>query len=169
MVQFVIFTGPIRTGKTTFLFHHIEGRKDVSGFLTPDQDGIRVIFDIQHQRWVDFEVTNSKPHDLLIEVGKFTFYQSSFDYCADLMHTFLEAPTDVFIIDEIGKLEMNGKGLEPSLSEFFDKVTLINTDSIIILVVRESLLDSFFQKYNLHNNKVLEREDLQNIFHNVNH
>ena len=63
-----ILTGPIKSGKTTFLMELLENIPDCGGFLTPDIHGRRHFFRLDTKECLPFEIdpTSDKDHTLLI-------------------------------------------------------------------------------------------------------
>jgi len=61
-----------------------------------------------------------------------------------------------FIVDEIGKLELKDQGLEPELYKLLHSQSLVNT--ILILVVRDYLLEAVIRKYGLNTAELIHIE-----------
>jgi nucleoside-triphosphatase THEP1 len=160
MVEFLVYSAPIRTGKTTFLMKTFANRGDVSGFLTPDFNGIRMIYNLQSGQRIDFEVRDDKKMVDDQIIGKFRFCQKGFDCCASLMNDFIEQPNSIFIIDEVGKLEINDKGFEPKLTNWLRDVQKLSINCKIILIVRDSLMSEFEFKYHFLNFKMISQTEL---------
>ncbi len=142
-----ILTAPVHSGKTSFLSKWTGGR-NVSGFLTPDVEGVRVLYDLSNKTTIPFE-TIQLDYQKIISVGKYSFLRSTFDYGNTLIVNSIKERNKYFIIDEVGKLEMNDQGFESGIQFLLNHLRNNNSPTIYILVVRDFLLDGFISKYNL--------------------
>lgn len=149
MISIIIFTGPIRSGKTTKLTELFSGYPNVGGFLCPDQNGVRHFVDLHNGISEAFEVSGTEEEDNIVTIGQFRFKKSVFEKAKLMLSNFQTFSGRFFIIDEAGKLEMKDEGLEPELSDLIHSLTFLNKDSVLILVVRDSLLDAVIRKYRL--------------------
>jgi len=127
-----IWTGPIRTGKTTHLQSVYDQQRSIGGFLTPDQSNVRMLYDIQLKRFYEFET--QKDDIEVVSIGRFKFSKASFDLAVKRMkHQAHDPKIKVIAIDEIGKLELKGEG-------FYDVfVDLLSSEKDLHLVVRDYL------------------------------
>lgn len=149
----VVFSRPVRSGKTTELFRFIAGKKDVGGFLTPDGDGKRILYDIGDQASHPFEAEEGSPHPVTI-IGKFRFYARAFDKAKKLFDH--RAVCDFFIIDEVGKLEIiQDAGLEPELTPFINRYRHGERKGTLLLVVRDTLTEAALRKYGLSDARII--------------
>jgi nucleoside-triphosphatase THEP1 len=147
MNDIIVFTGPVQSGKTTFLRSLFEDRKDVSGFLCPDVNGLRCFFDLNSKELLEFEVPHAGDGLSVINIGKFAFRSDIFAKAKRMISQASDISSSVFIIDEIGKLELKGLGLEPELKKMLhERPSKINT---LIVVVRDYLLDDVIKRYSL--------------------
>jgi nucleoside-triphosphatase len=155
-----IFSRPIRSGKTTALMQWIENRNDVGGFLVPDVGQLRKLHTLQDRKWYDFEVPAKKVDQLttedLVRISKFNFYKSSFELARTTLLQDMENQVDWIIVDEVGKLEMNGLGLEPAVGRVLEHYKQKNTAGNLLLVVRRELLNMFIERYGLKHFQVIE-------------
>ncbi len=141
----LILSGPVRSGKTTALFEAFATARNVGGFLTPDRDGRRMLYDISDGTWYPFELPPDAEEEA-IEVGKFRFAKNTFTRAKKM----LETETPLCIVDEVGKLEiLHHTGLEPELSALIDKYQRGEKDGILLLVIRDTLLAQALRKYGL--------------------
>ncbi|HNU17537.1 MAG TPA: nucleoside-triphosphatase [Saprospiraceae bacterium] len=141
-----VITGEVNSGKTTSLLQWTRGRK-VAGFLTPDIDGQRRLMDLSTSAILPFEA-NDDDEDVQ-KVGRFSFFQSAFDYGNSLIIHSLQADHPYFIIDEFGKLEINGQGFAYGIDTLMGGIRTSQSPTIYIIVIRESLLDGFLERYGL--------------------
>ncbi|MBK9151540.1 MAG: hypothetical protein IPM26_11280 [Saprospiraceae bacterium] len=71
--KIILFSGPVHSGKTTYLANFFGVPCDVTGgFLTPDENGRRIIVNLENGQKVDFQTSESCTEEVL-EVGKFRF------------------------------------------------------------------------------------------------
>lgn len=148
MAKVYILTGSVQSGKTTKLLEWAKGRLDICGFLMPDIDGRRHYYQIEKQLAIPFE-TNDDTVDEIVKIGRFTFYQDTFDVAKNWLNHANLMGENWIIIDEIGKLELNNEGFEPEFSIFLQNLKRISHDKSLIIVVREGLLDQVVRHYNL--------------------
>jgi nucleoside-triphosphatase THEP1 len=144
-----IFSRPIHSGKTTELLQWCNQQKNMAGILMPDINGSRKIFDLQTKNIFDIEcadATNTK--EQLTVVGRFHFYTAAFEKANAIVLAALNQPPGWLVIDEAGKLELDGKGFYESIVKAVD---LYNNDTVagnLLIAVRESLCNeviSFFK------------------------
>lgn len=129
-----ILTGPIRSGKTTALLKWVEEKKDVTGILTPDVDGIRHFMNIANHQLFKMEASANEEK---IVVGRFAFSKINFEKANTIL---LEAMDGKgwLVLDEAGPLELNGEGFYNSIKTILD-----SGKEKILLVVREELVEKF--------------------------
>jgi nucleoside-triphosphatase THEP1 len=163
MAEFLILSGPIRSGKTSNLMSTFGNRQEVSGFLTPDLGEKRVIFDLKTSTYHNFETIENELNQPFVSIGKFHFLNSGFEICKQLISDYLNCPTPVFVIDEVGKLEMNGMGHEPNLSEFLASANRLDQNYKIIIVVRDTLVLDFCLRYSFIKPLVVSASDVLDI------
>lgn len=147
MNNIFILTGKIQTGKTTRLMLWAISQKNIDGILQPIIDGKRFIYHIRSRSLKPLE-TESKEN--IISIGKYNFSNETFDWSKQILNDALISNNEWIIIDEIGPLELNGKGLEPTISRIIDIKDKL--ESKILFVVREEILDKFVGRYKLQNN-----------------
>lgn len=128
----LIFTGPIRSHKTTLLMHWVSAREDCGGVLSPDQDGLRQLYHIKDGRAIAWQKREADlPTDVL--VGRFVFDAAAFAEATGWLDAQLEDPDiKTLVLDEIGPLELSGGGWHSWLT----KVLKNKTSKTMILVVR---------------------------------
>ena len=141
-----IFSWPIRTGKTTELMDWIAGKDKVAGFLTPDVDGIRMLYDIRAKKYFPMQLSEASAEES-ISVGKFSFSKKAFEHAKHLLS---DTAADWLIADEAGKLEIEqGTGLEPGLTATIHFFKNNNAAGALILVIRDTLIEKAVKKYDL--------------------
>ena len=149
----IIFSRPVQSGKTTALFQHIKNMNNVGGFLTPDVDGKRMFFDITKNKYHPFE-TNETDELVTQQIGRFSFLQSAFETGKSIINK--HNNQSFFIIDEVGKLEVEmDKGFEPAIKNLISNFKSKNYKGILLLVIRDTLLEKAIEKYDLQNVKLI--------------
>jgi nucleoside-triphosphatase THEP1 len=147
-----IFSRPIRTGKTTELIEWIAGESNVAGFLTPDVDGARMLYDIKENAYYKMELNESDEEDA-ISVGRFLFSRKAFDTAKNIL---ANTAADWLIVDEAGKLEIEQHiGLEPELSHTIDSFRKGIPSGNLILVIRDTLVEKAVKKYDLEDAEIV--------------
>jgi nucleoside-triphosphatase len=144
-----IFSRPIHSGKTTELQQWCNQQKNIAGILMPDIDGSRKIFDLQTKNIFDIECADAaNTKELLTAVGRFHFYTAAFEKANAIALAALKQRPTWLVIDEAGKLELDGKGFY----ELIEKaVSFYSNDKVagnLLITVRESLCNeviSFFK------------------------
>ena len=135
-----ILSAPIQSGKTTSLINWSAARKDVYGILTPvinarpdDEAGRvkRVFMNVQTRE--QFQMEASGEEETLV-VGRFVFSKASFDKAIQIIRNSIHKE-GWLVIDEIGPLEIEGKGFYTLVNEM-----LALRKNKMILVVRSGLV-----------------------------
>jgi nucleoside-triphosphatase THEP1 len=132
----VIFSNPVRSGKTTVLQQWCNKQKNIAGILMPDINGIRNIRDIRSKETFIIECEDPQnTNESLVNIGRFYFYVQAFEKANAILLAEAKKPYDWLVVDEAGRLELDGKGFYPALNEIISKGNYKN----LLLVVRESL------------------------------
>lgn len=74
----------------------------------------------------------------------FNFYRRGLNFCRKAFNRCIRKDVDLIIFDEIGPLELKGRGHFHSLSK-----TLEQSDSCLLLVVREDLVNAVVEKFDI--------------------
>lgn len=150
MTNIYILSGKTGIGKTTFLSKWIKD-KSADGILAPIIMGKRHLQHISSNQIKLLEV--EKHNKNTVSVGRYIFDENVFKWAREKLLESFNANPDWLIIDEIGPLELNGKGLEPVASQIIKSNG--NQNKIkMIFVVRENLIDSFLKHFKLNLNEV---------------
>jgi len=151
-MSIIIFSRPVRSGKTTELMQYcqeITNTKVVRGILMPDLDGSRKLFDINAKEWFDIECKDpSTTRRSLITVGAFHFYADAFEK-ANAIILQAASKSDLLIIDEVGKLELEQKGFYPCIKEILEKEEYKSPVKSLLLVVRDNLYEQVVQFFDI--------------------
>jgi nucleoside-triphosphatase THEP1 len=138
----VVYTGPVRSGKTTALRARFGGDASADGLLAPDAGGRRHVLRLATGEARPLEA--DAPADA-VTVGRFTFDGAVFAWArSGLLAACAAAPATV-VVDEVGPLELDGRGLEPAVGA---AVRLgLAGPTRVVLVVRDTLLDRLMDRY----------------------
>lgn len=143
MSRTVIISGPVRAGKTTAIERWCVGRSDTVGILQPVRRDGRHFLDIASQTSVPLEmVSNDQATE---EVGRFRFSKAAFAWAEERLQIAAKDPEARFVlVDEIGPLELSGRGLDSVI-----RGTLAGISGILVLVVRETLVETVVAAYSI--------------------
>lgn len=147
--QIFIFTGPIRSGKTTALTRWAAAVA-AKGILTPDNEtGRRMLHCLSSNRQLALELPAYTEEDG-ISVGRFFFSRKAFGAGQQQLLRDMEEDPPWLLIDEVGKLELQrSEGFEPALSHILQRYQSGLMQGRLLLVVRDSLLEEALRYYNL--------------------
>ncbi len=155
-----IFSGPIHSGKTSNLLDWSSRQKNIAGILMPDINGSRKILDLQTKNIFDIEckdVVNAK--EPIIVVGNFYFYAAAFEKANLILMNALAQKPAWLLIDEAGKLELEGKGFYPSIVKAVVLYKQDESPGNLLITVRESLCDEVISFFNIKEFKVISSLD----------
>jgi nucleoside-triphosphatase THEP1 len=107
----------------------------------------------------EFETDNQSGNT--ISIGKYNFLKKSFEWANEKILDGFNQKPEWMIIDEIGKLELMGEGLDKSIIDALRISAKHNTK--LILVVRDYLLEKVISRYGLNEDKYLIVTDLNKI------
>lgn len=148
MNNIYILTGPVKTGKTTKLMNWVKNRMGVSGILQPVINDKRHIYFIDTGETMPLELEVDSKRKA-VEIGNYRFDEAAIEWAkGSMIFAFLLQPK-IFLIDEFGKLELKGEGLEPVISQIVSDVKQ-NKEGKLILVIRDFLLEESVKYLNLH-------------------
>jgi nucleoside-triphosphatase THEP1 len=150
-----IYSDAIQTGKTTRVLTWVNDKENVFGILTPDIADKRKLYNIAERQLLTFEVEPNTKEEVEV-IGKFTFLKSVFQKAQQILKDALYQKADWLIIDEIGKLELEGKGLEPTLTTVLYNFSEQSPKTKILLIIRDTLLEKAIERYNLQNSLIVD-------------
>lgn len=142
----LVLTGPVHSGKTTFLFSASIAWKaagvDVGGFLSVARpaggpDAGYDLVDLRDGQATPFIRRTGGPG--WPAVGPWTLDPDALARVAAILRR--DAAADVVIVDEVGPLELDGGGLWPSLAEAF------SAGARCLCVVRDAILEGFLARF----------------------
>ena len=154
-----IVTGPVHSGKTTLLknINQEMRRKElkIDGFLSESQwKGQEILgydlLDLTEEKSYPFiRRSGEKNWD---KIGPFYFIPETLALAKQIIKR--TQNTDICVIDEVGPLELTGKGFWPELEG-----SLMRTHPHHLLVVRASILEKFLIRINRKDVRVFDVQD----------
>ena len=147
MKKLLIYTGPVKSGKSARLLSFVQSRNDAGGILSPLIDGKKYLYDISSGEKKLLEAEADDGEDDIISIGKYKFKKKVFEWGRNILKKSSTENYTYLIIDEIGRLEFEGKGLSPIADELISKNHIYF--SKILVVIRESLISKFLEHYKL--------------------
>ncbi len=151
MKKIYLLTGPKNSGKSTRLMNWALEQNNIIGIVCPRDTGKRKLYSILSNSVKEFEVDNES--ELFLQIGNYKFLQESFDWAGQELLRSVEIKPQWIVIDEIGPLELQGKGFDKVVRQLISKSELKGTK--FMLVVRESLINDMIQHYKF------EKEDIE--------
>jgi nucleoside-triphosphatase THEP1 len=153
MNKFYFYTGEVHTGKTTDLLRWTADKKNVDGIFQPVVESKRFIYHLGSRALKRLE-TDSIVN--VTTIGNYKFDNDTFEWAQKILLDSVKKQLDWLIIDEIGPLELAGKGLEPAVSEiiknrknFYGKILCVVRDSIFTEVIRFYKLENDYTLFEL--------------------
>ena len=156
MNKIFLLSGSIHTGKTTRLTEWIKNKKDVDGILQPVIDGKRHIKHISSGEIQLLEVSPDSNENNIVAIGNYKFNSEVFAWARSTLLLAYNKHSKWLIIDEVGKLEMDNKGLEPAISKILNDLN-DQFEMNLVFVVRDYLVPDFLTKY------CLDKNDIQTL------
>jgi nucleoside-triphosphatase THEP1 len=151
-----IFSRPIHSGKTTALLQWCGLQKNIYGILMPDINGSRKFFDINTKEVFNAECVDAEnANDLLTSIGRFNFYTAAFEKANSILINVLSQNPDWLVIDEAGKLELDGKGFYKSVAAAIKIYGNKNKSGNLLITVRDSLCKEVISFFNITNFEVI--------------
>ena len=148
-----ILSGPVKSGKTTRLSNWIKKQNKIEGIIQPVINDRRCIQNVSTGKTKLLEIAGNEADEELLKIGKYIFSKKVFEWANLVLLESLESSPDWLVIDEFGKLELEGNGIEPSLTKLL-KLTKGNTKLKILIVVRDYLLADFLNYYSFDKNEI---------------
>ncbi|MBI1936618.1 MAG: hypothetical protein HYS25_00690 [Ignavibacteriales bacterium] len=155
MKKICILNGPRQSGKTTRLMQWAADKKNIDGIFQPVIEGKRFIYHISSKSLKLLEAHKQTSSDKIVSVGKFQFNKDVFEWAKNILDEALRNNFDWLIVDEVGPLELDGKGLEPVITKIINERE--SFPGKILFVVREDLLKNFLEHYNIEDDYELIR------------
>jgi len=140
-----IFKGPVHSGKTFRLLNWAGSLQSIDGIAAPFINSNRYLQHISSRKKKLLQLPVNT-HNLSTEkVGPYIFSKEVFAWGRKILLDCMNNETDWLVIDEIGLLELDGRGLEPAVSEILNcsDCSIKN----IVLVVRDNLVSRVIKHY----------------------
>jgi len=137
----------------------LQQHPDAAGILTPDVDGVRMLYDIANKTYHPLQVDADHPENDVVPIGKFRFSKTGFHLAQQILLRSAQSNAPWVVVDEVGLLEIkHSKGLEPIVSDIlYLYKAQKNLQRFLLLVIRDSLLEEAKVHYNLENTTVLDK------------
>ncbi|MCJ7554824.1 MAG: hypothetical protein MUO34_13190 [Ignavibacteriaceae bacterium] len=146
MKRIYILSGSIKSRKTTSLIKWINGKQKVDGILQPVINGKRFLQHISSGENRQLEISGKVTAENEVEVGKYKFDKNVFSWAQEKLLYAYREDLEWLVIDEFGKLELIGNGLEPAISKIINEKAE-NSKANIIIIIRDYLVNEFISKY----------------------
>ncbi len=157
-MRIYIFSRPIHSGKTTELMNWCNAQESIAGILMPDIDGSRKIYNIETKEVFDIEcIDPANNTEALTSVGRFNFYTSAFEKANSKLLNALPQNPSWLVIDEVGKLELDGKGFYISLMNIVNSYNNDIGSGNLLITVRESLCAEVIAFFKIKDCRVIQQ------------
>lgn len=143
-MKIFILKGPVHSGKTTALKEFCIDRAKTGGILSPVINDKRHFFDIETKE--TFIMEAAPDEETIIQTGKYVFSESAFKRADKILQSCISRNIELIVIDEIGPLELRGKGFSETLQQLLS-LSLPKTN--LLLVVRENIVDGVIHHFQL--------------------
>lgn len=153
--KIIILTGPVQTGKSGALLKWVS-QNDAGGFITPTISGKKMLHNILSGESIPFEIPETTTGS--IQIGIYTLDENAFVTADKIIAESFALQKQCIVIDEIGKLELQGKGYNKMLTNLF-KTRNIN----LLLVVRDTLVDAVITKYKIEHPTIIYKHQLKDF------
>ena len=152
-----IFSRPVHSGKTTELLKWCNKQTGATGILMPDIDGSRKILDLATTNIFDIECVDPvNTKELLTTIGRFHFYSKAFEKANAILLKAITKNPRWLVIDEAGKLELDGKGFYPAIINALQWHETHGDSHHLLITVRDSLCAAVAAFFNLHDHRVID-------------
>jgi len=142
-----ILSGPVDNGKTSALIQFVSQARSstnaVAGVLSPKlyHNGEFLGYDIELIRQeLRFPLARLQPEPGTFPLGRFHFFHSVF---SRLLTEFTPPRPSLFILDEIGPIELSGRGFAPTLP------AVLKLPATVVLTIREQCLTEAVECFSL--------------------
>jgi nucleoside-triphosphatase THEP1 len=149
-MSIIVFSRPIRSGKTGSLQKWSKQQNNVQGFLMPDLDGKRHLHNIStgESELIECEDPSHSP-EALQQIGRFYFYAEMFRRANRKLLDWVLKEPEWLVLDELGKLEMLQQGFYDALPTLIAAASAPQYTGKLVLVIREGLYEDAIQYFNI--------------------
>jgi len=140
-----IFKGPVHSGKTFRLLNWADGLRSFDGIAAPLINESRYLLHISNRKKKLLQLPLKTQNLNTEKVGPYIFSKDTFAWGRKILLDCVDKNLDWLVIDEIGLLELDGRGLEPAVTEIlnYGGCSIKN----IVLVVRDKLVSRVIKHY----------------------
>jgi len=157
-MSIILFSRPIHSGKTTALQQWCDQQENVHGILMPDINGSRKILDIKTKEIFDIQCTDPENNnEPLTPVGKFHFYTAAFEKANRILINALQLDPAWLIIDEAGKLELDGRGFYNALEKIVPLYNDTKQEGKLVITVRDFLCEEVIRFFKIKNYRLIRQ------------
>ena len=155
MNKIYIITGKTKSGKSTRLMEWALTDKIGyrEGIIAPVISRKKYLFSTLSNQSKVLEIQDNKVDN--IEIGRYVFDPAVFAWAREQLFLALATSPRFLLIDEIGYLELKGRGLEPAFSAILNEFEK-NKKFSLVLVIRETLLEKICEFYQLKNYVIID-------------
>ncbi|MBS4042280.1 MAG: hypothetical protein KGZ59_00490 [Chitinophagaceae bacterium] len=162
MLNIIIFSKPIHSGKTTELLNWVKGEKECYGVLMPELKSRKYFYNINDETYFEADIINKETSSIKTQIiGKYCFNDASFKKANQIIIEAFQQEKSFIVIDEIGKLELRQEGFFECLQTIFQSSSKKNLS--LLLVVRDTLLDEVNQFFQINEFKLIHSIDELNV------
>jgi len=155
-----ILSAPVHSGKTTGLLKWCNRQDNIAGVLMPDMDGSRKIVNLLTKDIFAIECTDPlHTKEPLTAIGRYYFYTAAFEKANHILLQALNQKSGWLVIDEAGKLELDGKGFYEPLVKAVDFYSNGKNPGNLLITVRDSLCDAVISFFKINNCRVIDRPE----------
>jgi nucleoside-triphosphatase len=147
----LLVVGEPRSGKTSWCREYIDEQRKrgatVGGILCPaiEEQGQRVgstALDLLAGRSVSFaRLSGHRPFKAGEKIGNYTISRDGISFACGAIQRAIESSCDLVVIDEVGPLELSGKGLMPAVE------SALASAANLLIVVRSSLREALQKSF----------------------
>ncbi len=154
-----IITGPINTGKTTWLMKDFDSRKNADGFAckkvknNDEHIGYELVHLATGETCQFIRKINHIPEgwNEAFRLGMhYTFSKEGFTFAEKICDEALAKGVSSFYLDEVAHLELKGQGFANILRR------ILSADIDLVLVVREALIEKICKSFGIKEYKIVK-------------
>lgn len=155
-MSILIFSRPIRSGKTTELLHWCRKQSGVQGIAMPDVNEVRMMMNLAGGQIFEAQCITDTDAPL-ITIGPFRFFAAAFEKANEILLQAAAAKPNWLVVDEVGKLELLKQGFYPAVKELVDRYQPdTENNRHLLLVIRDSLVEQLISFLGIKNPVRLE-------------